>query len=55
MNEIAFPNNDYNQKHATALGHAGKATGKNKYFLNILNDGDESGKCVDWRNVDDWK
>ena len=53
---IAYlPNNDSNWKHATVLGRAGKATGKNKYFLNILNDGDESGKCVDWRNVDDWK
>ena len=50
-----LPNDDSNWKHATVLGRAGKATGKNKYFLNILNDGDESGKCIDWRNVDDWK
>ena len=42
-------------KSATVLGRAGKATGKYKFFLNVLDDGDEIGKCVDWRDVDDWK
>lgn len=40
---------------ATILGRAGKATGKNKFHMNILDDDDEDGKCVDWRDVDDWK
>ena len=48
-------NNNPCWKNATVLGRAGKVTGKNKYCLNILDDGDESGKCIDWRNVDDWK
>ena len=55
---IAYVQNNNNipcWKNATVLGRAGKVTGKNKYCLNILDDGDESGKCVDWRNVDDWK
>ena len=48
-------NNNPCWKNATVLGCAGKVTGKNKYCLNILDDGDESGKCINWRNVDDWK
>ena len=42
-------------KHATVLGRAGKVTGKNKFFMNIQDDGEVSGRCVDWRNIDDWK
>ena len=42
-------------KSATVLSRAGKAKGKYKSFLNVLDDGDEVGKCVDWRDVDDWK
>ena len=37
------------------MGRAGKVTGKNKYFLNIQDDEDETGKCIDWRNLNDWK
>ena len=53
---IAYlPNDESDWRHATVLGRAGKVAGKNKYFLNIHDDEDESGKCIDWRNVDDWK
>ena len=37
------------------MGRAGKVTGKNKYFFNIQDDEDETGKCIDWRNINDWK
>ena len=42
-------------KNATVLGRAGKATGQYRFHFNVLDDGDEVGKCVDWRDVDDWK
>jgi hypothetical protein len=37
------------------LGRGGKATGKHKYRMNILNDGEEEGFSIDWRDIDDWK
>ena len=53
---IAYlPNDESDWRHATVLGRAGKVTGKNKYFLNIQDDEDETGKCIDWRNINDWK
>ena len=42
-------------KNATVLGRAGKSTGRNRFHMNIRDDDEESGKCIDWREVDDWK
>lgn len=42
-------------KDATVLGRAGKATGKYRYFVNVLDDGEENAKCLNWQEVDDWK
>ena len=42
-------------REATVLGRAGKATGRNRFHMNIKDDDDENGKCIDWRDVEDWK
>lgn len=35
------------------FGHVGKATGRHKYFMTILDDRDESGNAVYWQDIDD--
>lgn len=42
-------------QNATVLVRAGKATGRNKFIMNILDDGDTFGKCIDWQHVDGGK
>ena len=43
-------------KHCLVLGKAGKATGNNRFYLNIRNLQDNVERCVDWKNtVSEWK
>ena len=51
-----IPFNDDNWRKATILDRAGKATGGNKYWLNIQHSGDEKPFSIDWQNgVKEWK
>ena len=50
------PLNEDNWKKATILGRAGKATGGNKYWLNIQHSENEKPFSIDWKNgVKEWK
>ena len=51
-----IPVDQENWKRATILGRAGKATGGNKYWLNIENNEDKKQFSIDWQNgVKEWK
>ena len=51
-----IPFNEVNWKKATILGRAGKATGGNKYWLNIQHPEDEKPFSIDWKNgIKEWK
>ena len=51
-----IPVNEENWKKATILGRAGKSTGGNKYWLNIIHNDDERPFSIDWqKGVKEWK
>ncbi|CAL4122102.1 unnamed protein product [Meganyctiphanes norvegica] len=51
-----IPVNEENCKEAILLGRAGKATGMNRYWLNIQHKENEEPFSIDWQNgVKEWK
>ena len=42
-------------KQATILSRAGKVSGIYRDYLNIKDDNELEGKCIDWKEVEDWQ